>query len=729
MQGTSEAYRKSMRKTIREKSYMRFVLGLINNDAQGAAALDSPVTYFSDASAVIDGEEIRQEYAMLDGGGAPLDGTLAFLPREGSAAPFAGVFSQELSGDAPITWTFVFGGAHLAVKGLTIEFGRLYPVDFTVEDDTGVTVEVQGNDSPSWVTDQAWPSAGWLRITVTRMSRQGARLSMKSILFGYGFRFETKEIFESSFNGVLSPISESVPSFDFSISVKNHGRRFDVDNPESALNYLQIGQECEIYYGYELGAATEWINGTKVLLDSWSADGEKAEFRASDVLAHLTGEYSRGRYGETTLYDLAEDVLTDAGVKEYWVDPYLKTVNISNPMPVMPYPQALQIIANAGRSILTLTRNGAVMIRSSFNPDVAASDNGAEPYAQTAAVTEEGVQQSVASFEPGFTILDGSRIFPGEGKVAGYVSSAVADGGGSYAKKPVLVLELESAMQYIGFSIEFDQIYPREITCSTYLQGTAIESFTVLPDQVHLNISRELKTFDRMEIEARDSGPYTRVHIKSVCFGDSISHHMVYQDMTDVPHGSTDTAVSAISVIRTSYRKKERKELLSDTVTVYPDDGIRAFAFSKPAMELSVAAEGAEIEVLYAGAYEAVISVKVEAETSVTVVITGCELEAVEQAVIRKIADAGIKKTWGNPLISAYSHAADVAEWLGDYYAGTTVYEVPYRGDPAFDVGDSIYQQIPSGEIPVRVYEHKLNFNGALSGMLKTRRIVNVDGT
>lgn len=729
MQGVSEAYRKSMRKTVRDKSYMRFVLGLINNDAQGAAALDSTTTYFSDAAAVIDGEEIRQEYAMLDGGGAPLDNTLVFLPREGNAVPFSGVFSQELSGDQPIIWTFVFGGAHLAIKGLTIEFGRLYPVDFTVEDDTGIVVEVRGNNSPSWVTDKAWPSAGRITITVTRMSSPGARLSMRSILFGYGFRFETKEIFESSFNGTLSPISESVPSFDFSISVKNHGRRFDVDNPESALNYLQIGQECEIYYGYELGTAAEWINGTRVLLDSWSADGEKAEFRASDVLAHLTGEYGRGRYGKTTLYDLAEDVFADAGVKEYWIDPYLKTVGISNPMPVTPYPQALQIIANAGRSILTLTRNGAVMIRSSFDPDVTASDNGAEPYSQTEAVTSDAAQQSVASFEPGFTILDGSRVFPGEGRVSGYVSSAIADSVGGYTEKPILVLELESAMQYIGFSIEFDQIYPRELTCSTYLQEAAVESFTVLPDQVYLNISRELKTFDRMEIEAQDSGAYTRVHIKKVCFGDSISHHMIYQDMTDVPRGSTDTAVSAISVVRTSYRKKESKELLSDTITVYPGDGIRSFSLSKPATELSVAAEGAEIEVLYAGSYEVVISAEVEAETSVAVVVTGCELEAMGQAVTRKIADVGTKKIWENPLISEYGHAADVAEWLGDYYAGTTVYEVPYRGDPAFDVGDSIYQQIPSGEIPVRVYEHKLNFNGSLSGMLKTRRITNVGGT
>ena len=729
MQGVSEAYRKSMRKTVRDKSYMRFILGLINNDAQGSAALDSATTYFSDAAAAIDGEEIRQEYAMLDGGGAPLDDTLVFLPREGNAIPFAGAFSQELLEDQPIVWTFVFGGAHLAIKGLTIEFGRLYPVDFTVEDDTGIAVEVRGNASSSWATDKAWPSAGRLTITVTRMYSLGARLSMKSILFGYGFRFEAKEIFESSFNGTLSPISESVPSFDFSISVKNHGRRFDVDNPESALNYLQIGQECEIYYGYELGAAAEWINGTKVLLDSWSADGEKAEFRASDVLAHLTGEYGRGRFGETTLYDLAEDVFKDADMEEYWIDPYLKTVRISNPMPVMSYPQALQIIANAGRSILTLTRNGTVMIRSSFDPDVTASGNGEEPYSQTETVTSDAAQQSVASFEPGFTILDGSRIFPGEERVSGYVSSGMANGDGEYTEKPILILQLESAMQYIGFSVEFDQIYPRELVCRTYLQEAAVESFTVLPDRAYLNISRELKTFDRMELEAQSGAPYTRVHIQKICFGDSISHHMVYQDMTDVPRGSTDTAVSAISVIRTSYRQKERRELLSDAVTVYPNDGIRRFSLSKPAVELSIEAKGAEIEVLYAGAYEVTVAADVETETSVEIVITGCELEAAEQAVTQKIADVGIKKTWQNPLVSEYSHAADIAEWLGNYYAGTTVYEVPYRGDPAFDVGDSIYQQIPSGEIPVRVYEHKLNFNGALSGTLKTRRITNVGGT
>ena len=732
MQSTSEAYKVGMRKTIRNRSYMRFVLGLINNDAQGAAALDSDVTYYSDPEAAISGDEVKQEYAAFDGLGAPLSASLVFLPKESedTGIPFGGAFSTALvQASVPITWEFVFGGARLAIKGLTIDFGRIYPVDFTVSDDTGITVTVAGNDNSVWVTDQAWHEAGKITLTVIKMSQEGSRLGMRSILFGYGFRFETKDIFETSFNSRLSPISEEVPSFDFSISVKNHGGQFDVDNPDSALNFLQIGQECEVYYGYAVGDSIEWIPGTSVLLDSWSADREKAEFKASDILSHSNGIYGKGLYRLTTLYDLAEDVCSDAGLENYWIDPYLETVSVVNPMPAVSHPEALQIIANAARSILSLTRSGAVMIRSSFDPDVTGVSDAVEPYASAAAVVGESELSSVASFEPGFSVLDGSRIFRGDSIVAGYVSEDAADSSGTYQDAPTLTIQLEAAMQYTGFQIEFDRIYPDELQCTTYFDNVQVESFTVLPDGEMVTVSRELKTFDRLDITAVNGTPYTRVHINRVLLGDTISHHMIYRDMTDSPSGSTDDAVSRVDVVRTIYQAGPEEELVSDAVTVYPGDGIRTFSLSDPATDISVSVTGGIAEVLQTGAYQVVISAEVAVATELTVTITGKKLMASEQIASKKISDVGVVKSWSNPLISDYQHAADVAEWLADYYAGTTIYEVSYRGDPAFDVGDSIYQQISAGEIPVKIYEHKLSFNGALSGTLKTRRIINVDNT
>lgn len=86
----------------------------------------------------------------------------------------------------------------------------------------------------------------------------------------------------------------------------------------------------------------------------------KGKFTATDRFDNMTGKYHKGTYHPDgiSLYALAEDVLTDAGVdpREYFIDPYLKKVTVQNPIPIVKHTEALQMIANAGRCIMTQDR-------------------------------------------------------------------------------------------------------------------------------------------------------------------------------------------------------------------------------------------------------------------------------------------------------------------------------------------------------------------------------------
>ncbi len=72
---------------------------------------------------------------------------------------------------------------------------------------------------------------------------------------------------------------EELPTIDFNLSVNNKDRAFDIENEESSVNFLEIGQNITVLYGQELeDGSVEWLPGAKVQLKEWSADDEEMTF-------------------------------------------------------------------------------------------------------------------------------------------------------------------------------------------------------------------------------------------------------------------------------------------------------------------------------------------------------------------------------------------------------------------------------------------------------------------
>ena len=376
MQAASSKYKEVMRRKWRNPlAHLRVTIGLINQEAQASAYIPDPVryTYFSNLKKPMDNYKVQELYSTCDENYTQVDGSMYFLPREAGAVVLnQGIVTEDLLGDIEIHFPVQYD-----IKGLTVEFGKAYPVDFAIVSDNH-TVEVTDNADGHYVTEEIFEGATFLRFSPSRMVNGKSRFRINQITMGIGIYFDGRKILSATKKEHISPIAEELPTIDFSLTVSNKDRAFDVENDESSVNFFELGQDIEALYGQELDDGTiEWIPGINLALKEWSADDEKLNLSASDRFDSMDGTYYRGQYYPEgiSLYDLAVDVFTDAGAdpREYGVDTYLKAVIVRNPIPVVTHKEALQLIANAGRCILYQDRAGKIYIKSSFVPEMSAS--------------------------------------------------------------------------------------------------------------------------------------------------------------------------------------------------------------------------------------------------------------------------------------------------------------------------------------------------------------------
>ena len=168
---------------------------------------------------------------------------------------------------------------------------------------------------------------------------------------------------------VVSPISDTVPSQDLTITISNTDLSYSTDNPDSILNYYTEGQSLQIMQGYDVSddGVIENLDPMQLYISSATANDTTATIKATDRFACLTGTYYGGQYvaGGQTLSTLAEAVFADMGLTsaEYAYDSALSSITVYNPIPPCSYGEALQLIANTGMCTLCLEANGVIAIR------------------------------------------------------------------------------------------------------------------------------------------------------------------------------------------------------------------------------------------------------------------------------------------------------------------------------------------------------------------------------
>lgn len=738
MQKVSTAYRESMKSSLRERAYIMLSFGLINQEAQAKAKIgEGAFTRFTKTDNIFGKRTDTTTYATLEENFTKVDGSMFFLPRGTAVGGYydTGLTSENLISEGNFSLVINLNIAATDFKGITIDFGENYPVDFDIASDHGQVVEFRDNTQSEVSTEEVFENTTSLTLTFYKMKNLKSRLRIYSIMFGYGLVYYNDSVMDSMLDSYVSPIGADIPQIDFTVTLKNYDKYFNVDNPRSAINFLETGQEMDVFYGYQLpnGGGVEWIKGNHLICSEWESDDYSATIHCQDVFRSMDTEYYHGAYNAagTSYFNLAVEILQIAGISDYYLDPRLKNLYTKNPLPRVKCKEALQIIANACRCVLTQSRDGVVQIKSNFAPEASISSNGEAPYSKVSAVLTNDSKDEYATLATGYTVVDGGMFFLPRslkrGLNTGFVSSAISGADGMFTTNPVLTVTQEAICMYYGVKLVFGNALPSGMVIRTYNTGNLVEEYTV-DDEItkEMVIIHTFDDFDTMKVEFTGTAePYNRIVLNSFAFGDVTNFTMTKGDMTSSPKAIKQEVVKEVIVPCYSYQTGNPEEsLISEEVTVTAGEEMTFFLDAASYGYRTTLDEATSDKVSITASGNYYVTVKFTVAGTYQFEVWGYRYKVIERYATVKLHERGKTVKWENPLISDMTMASDLAEWIADYYSAGIEYEYNTRGNPEIDVNDIVYQENEFRDnMKVTIYRATLNFSQAFSGKITARRL------
>ena len=673
MYSVSKAYKQCMDAPLRNRFFVNVSIGVVNQSAQGDGSFSDNLTEWSNPEFPWNTRTVDTEYATWEQDYFKADGSLTYLP-EGEYKqynPNVGIATEEILGAITIT----FGTAY-DIKGFTIDFGRAYPTEFSIETDSDSRTYT--NDAAVFETTDRFGEITHIVIRPITMVGGNQRLRIQNIIMGVGLTFNNTTIQNMDFTESVDAVARELPSKTFNLSVTNENHMFNVDSTDSFIGYLETGQPVSASIGLQLDDNTiEQLPIGKFYLSDWKSTKYQMSFTATDIFTLLDDTYTEGNTIHTrTLYDDATAVLTYCGFEpdQYVIDECLRDVTVNNPIPEVSCAQALQLIANAGRCIVCQDRDGLIVFKANFATVIEPDDIQVTSDTDTAYSNPHntllGVDYVYADFTRNFFSADGSMYYlPENGEEyldTGFVSSDIADESGNYTTIPSLTMQLQAGFVYYGLTITFDGNAPQEINIKTSFNGDDVDDYTITDVSKSTYIPNTFHRFDTMVISFPKGAPQDRVVVNTIRFGDLTDYRLTYNNIIGDVLG---------------FRETKTKNVLVRVYTFQNDE------------------EGRPQEV------------------NDSVYVT------------HNVNSQGTNVIFGNPLIGTESHARDVAEWLGAYYFNNASYSCDYRGEPRLDAADIIFLDSDVlNNLQVEIEKHTLKFNGALSGNLDLRRALRMEG-
>lgn len=757
MQNVSAAYKESMLQPLRDRGYIRVVVGIVNIAAQANARIIGSQHPYSDTSMIFRDGTQNVKYAFLEENMIKVgDADILFLPNDKSQMLDKCFISSQLgsTGNADAVISF---DEMITFDKIIINFGDYYPVDFDLIDNNGNTYEFRNNTESKVTIENQFNNISSLTIHVVNMLYQDNRLRIYSISFGRGFLYENDIVKDSSMKYSMSPINENLPQINFTLKLINENHRFDLDNGNSDLSLLDTSSELEVYYGYEVEGEIEWIRGGKLYCSTWSADRETATIEARDILQNNNTKYYLGSTTEITLYALAVKILNEMGIENYVIDSSLQNISTKNPLPIVDCREGLQIIANAAGKKLLLTRNGGVKIGDSFTYNL--SSNG-DTFGKLDTIrNDDGVRPVYALLETELIKIGDSNIyFTGSPyKNVGYVSSrrslstgyfigmqadmnvpeeplnnnlAVLEHTLSLAEvsvpNPTITIILSDYVPIGKIKLVFGAQTCEQFTVNSYFDDSLLETInvsdnhekTVIVDFSQTVMNKILITFIKTE------KPQTRIYISYLELSQSLdSYQLTQADMITTPLFKKLTTIKEIIVPYYSYEldTTEQKIAEQDYYITNTNDEYTVYV-NEPCSDyrLSVSSGTATIT-----GYDChYIKFKFSTTGTKTLIIYGKKYNQIVQTYTKQLNETGDIVRWENPLINTLSMAQNLADYLTEYYDVKGTYEYETRGNPELDVNDTILQEHwDRKKIKVLVTEMELNFDGGFSGNVKTLKV------
>lgn len=350
----------------------------------------------------IDGiEGVNKNYASFETDRWKLDGSFSLLPNSSFAS--MGWWSSTLLCDATtriftpnITFTCTFTLDHSSV-GITIlwdvtngEYAEEFDVVFYNSSDVVIeTLTITGNTEALFINETAVNNYRKIIITVKKWSVGSRRARIEEILFGVLkiFSYSNEKLMSFNVQEELDTIASKYIPNKLDFNINNQDKAYDILNPSGIYQYLQTSQEINAYIGVLIDNTIEYVSVGKFYLESWETNQNslEAKFTATDLLASMNLKtYYKGLKQSITLYDLAEDILTDYGLSanQYNLDSLLNGITVTNFLPICTYLEALQHVAICGQCVLYQSRDGKITIKRLVDTNIGIDidkDNMLEP--------------------------------------------------------------------------------------------------------------------------------------------------------------------------------------------------------------------------------------------------------------------------------------------------------------------------------------------------------------
>ncbi len=749
MKSVSNAYKASMKAMLRNRSYVRITFGNVDTTAATDGEWESNgAASISEFETVDYAYQYGDTYVSLELNRWALDGKSLLVPTgEDVQDGFISSLMSDAEGNftTPPVITREFSLKHI-FPGLTLTFDtrqQEWPLEVTADFYlNGAVVDTQTVSITSVQTTISTTATEVDKVTITfDRCLPYRRPRLENVLYGLNVQFVNKDIVSTQQKHDVDPLSRRLPTETMQFTILDYEHKYDPDNPAGIYAYVDKNSPIEIQFGYELpDGSVEWIKPDNYVLNAKpSAQNNQATFNGTGLIGSLTGTFYKSKLGSKSLYDMAQEVLLDAGLtlteqgENPWeIDDALKDMFTTAALPIDTHMNCLQLIAHAACCRLYTDDDNIIHIRP-FGVTVIGiyngvwADNGHVWFSEWDTVDKGNTAENTyATFELNRWTLGGdSQVILPDSNAGqrGYISEAMTGADGSFANPPVFTKTFDVPHDLPVLAIRFDTVlneFPGAVQVKYYHDDTLLDTQTAAIDSVEVYVSSNLAIeCTKIEVTMIGNLPYRRARVTKVYYRETD----FTLDFTSIGENSQKISkideLKSVSVARYSYTASNDASTLFEGTTTETELHVE---FSGLAQDVQISVSGGTLvsSNIYARAADLVLS-----SGTKTVTITGKTLTENSVVVSYPVAQSGEIDKEENPLITNDTMCQALANHVKSYLQMRNTYEANYRGNPEMEVGDIIgLQTLYTDEMDALILVDEITFDGSLSGKMTVKGLI-----
>lgn len=749
MKSVSNAYKASMKAMLRNRSYVRITFGNVDTTAATDGEWESNgAASISEFETVDYAYQYGDTYVSLELNRWALDGKSLLVPTgEDVQDGFISSLMSDAEGNftTPPVITREFSLKHI-FPGLTLTFDtrqQEWPLEVTADFYlNGAVVDTQTVSITSVQTTISTTATEVDKVTITfDRCLPYRRPRLENVLYGLNVQFVNKDIVSTQQKHDVDPLSRRLPTETMQFTILDYEHKYDPDNPAGIYAYVDKNSPIEIQFGYELpDGSVEWIKPDNYVLNAKpSAQNNQATFNGTGLIGSLTGTFYKSKLGSKSLYDMAQEVLLDAGLtlteqgENPWeIDNALKDMFTTAALPIDTHMNCLQLIAHAACCRLYTDDDNIIHIRP-FGVTVIGiyngvwADNGHVWFSEWDTVDKGNTAENTyATFELNRWTLGGdSQIILPDSNAGqrGYISEAMTGADGSFTNPPVFTKTFDVPHDLPVLAIRFDTVlneFPGAVQVKYYHDDTLLDTQTAAIDSVEVYVSSNLAIeCTKIEVTMIGNLPYRRGRVTKVYYRETD----FTLDFTSIGENSQKISkideLKSVSVARYSYTASNDTSTLYEGTTTETELHVE---FSGLAQDVQISVSGGTLvsSNIYARAADVVLS-----SGTKTVTITGKTLTENSVVVSYPVAQSGEIDKEENPLITNDTMCQALANHVKSYLQMRNTYEASYRGNPEMEVGDIIgLQTLYTDEMDALILVDEITFDGSLSGKMTVKGLI-----